>query len=217
MTKIASTARRRGGSVRAVPRERSGPIGISSGDFSTPVVRKRTTTQPRGFRRRRQGAGLIVGRAGQRRRPPRCRRSPNRGRWRRTPAPELPRQPQRSSAPCRRPEDAFDADAGRDAHPAAAAALRRKPVWRGRARAPGHRRRGGGTRRRGRRRPSARLGPADAAARVSSRRRRRWLPSPSRRRRRRRRRWSRRRRHRSSRRHARQGRRSRRRERHDRS
>jgi SAM-dependent methyltransferase len=30
------------------PRERSGPIGISSGDFSTPVVRKRTTTQPRG-------------------------------------------------------------------------------------------------------------------------------------------------------------------------
>jgi len=32
----------------AGPRERSGPIGISSGDFSTPVVRKRTTTQPRG-------------------------------------------------------------------------------------------------------------------------------------------------------------------------
>jgi SAM-dependent methyltransferase len=30
------------------PRERSGPIGISSGDFATPVVRKRTTTQPRG-------------------------------------------------------------------------------------------------------------------------------------------------------------------------
>jgi SAM-dependent methyltransferase len=30
------------------PRDRSGPIGISSGDFSTPVVRKRTTTQPRG-------------------------------------------------------------------------------------------------------------------------------------------------------------------------
>ena len=36
--------------VRAAgPRERSGPIGISSGDFSTPVVRKRTTTQPRGI------------------------------------------------------------------------------------------------------------------------------------------------------------------------
>ena len=33
----------------AGPRERSGPIGISSGDFSTPVVRKRTTTQPRGI------------------------------------------------------------------------------------------------------------------------------------------------------------------------
>jgi SAM-dependent methyltransferase len=32
-----------------VPRERSGPIGISSGDFATPVVRKRTTTQPRGL------------------------------------------------------------------------------------------------------------------------------------------------------------------------
>lgn len=29
------------------PPERSGPIGIASGDFSTPVVRKRTTTQPR--------------------------------------------------------------------------------------------------------------------------------------------------------------------------
>jgi len=35
--------------VRAAgPRERSGPIGITSGDFSTPLVRKRTTTQPRG-------------------------------------------------------------------------------------------------------------------------------------------------------------------------
>jgi SAM-dependent methyltransferase len=31
-----------------VPRERSGPIGIASGDFSTPSVRRRTTTQPRG-------------------------------------------------------------------------------------------------------------------------------------------------------------------------
>ena len=30
------------------PRERSGPIGITSGDFATPLVRKRTTTQPRG-------------------------------------------------------------------------------------------------------------------------------------------------------------------------
>jgi SAM-dependent methyltransferase len=33
----------------AVPRERSGPIGISKGDFSTPIVRRRTTTQPRGL------------------------------------------------------------------------------------------------------------------------------------------------------------------------
>jgi SAM-dependent methyltransferase len=33
----------------AVPRERSGPIGISKGDFSTPIVRRRTTTQPRGI------------------------------------------------------------------------------------------------------------------------------------------------------------------------
>lgn len=32
----------------AVPRERSGPIGIASGDFATPSVRRRTTTQPRG-------------------------------------------------------------------------------------------------------------------------------------------------------------------------
>ncbi|HVT07555.1 MAG TPA: methyltransferase domain-containing protein [Polyangia bacterium] len=31
-----------------IPRERSGPIGIASGDFATPSVRKRTTTQPRG-------------------------------------------------------------------------------------------------------------------------------------------------------------------------
>jgi SAM-dependent methyltransferase len=31
-----------------VPRERSGPIGIASGDFATPSVRRRTTTQPRG-------------------------------------------------------------------------------------------------------------------------------------------------------------------------
>jgi SAM-dependent methyltransferase len=31
------------------PRERSGPIGITSGDFATPMVRKRTTTQPRGI------------------------------------------------------------------------------------------------------------------------------------------------------------------------
>ena len=31
-----------------VARERSGPIGIASGDFSTPSVRRRTTTQPRG-------------------------------------------------------------------------------------------------------------------------------------------------------------------------
>src|SRR6202142_935102 len=29
-------------------RERSGPIGIASGDFATPSVRRRTTTQPRG-------------------------------------------------------------------------------------------------------------------------------------------------------------------------
>ena len=43
------TARRRDGSVRRGRRERSGPIGISSGDFSTPLVRKRTTTQPRGI------------------------------------------------------------------------------------------------------------------------------------------------------------------------
>jgi hypothetical protein len=33
----------------AVPRERSGPIGISKGDFATPIVRRRTTTQPRGI------------------------------------------------------------------------------------------------------------------------------------------------------------------------
>jgi SAM-dependent methyltransferase len=31
------------------PRERSGPIAISGGDFATPLVRRRTTTQPRGL------------------------------------------------------------------------------------------------------------------------------------------------------------------------
>ena len=43
---VAAAASRRsrvGGS-----REHSGPIGIASGDFSTPTVRRRTTTQPRG-------------------------------------------------------------------------------------------------------------------------------------------------------------------------
>jgi SAM-dependent methyltransferase len=40
----AASRRQRAG----VPRERSGPIGIASGDFSTPTVRRRTTTQPRG-------------------------------------------------------------------------------------------------------------------------------------------------------------------------
>ena len=49
-TKLAVTAagvrRPRVGS--AVARERSGPIGIASGDFSTPSVRRRTITQPRG-------------------------------------------------------------------------------------------------------------------------------------------------------------------------
>src|SRR5450631_4773109 len=49
-TKLAVTAagvrRPRVGS--AVARERSGPIGIASGDFATPSVRRRTTTQPRG-------------------------------------------------------------------------------------------------------------------------------------------------------------------------
>ena len=43
---VAGARRPRVGS--AVPRERSGPIGIASGDFSTPSVRRRTTTQPRG-------------------------------------------------------------------------------------------------------------------------------------------------------------------------
>ncbi len=42
----ASARRPRVGS--AVARERSGPIGIASGDFSTPSVRRRTITQPRG-------------------------------------------------------------------------------------------------------------------------------------------------------------------------
>ena len=44
-----AVAPRRGARVgSAVTRERSGPIGIASGDFATPTVRRRTTTQPRG-------------------------------------------------------------------------------------------------------------------------------------------------------------------------
>lgn len=51
--KVAGEVRKADGATprrvrSAGPRERSGPIGISSGDFSTPLVRKRTTTQPRG-------------------------------------------------------------------------------------------------------------------------------------------------------------------------
>ena len=45
---VAAANARRPRVGSAVPRERSGPIGIASGDFSTPSVRRRTTTQPRG-------------------------------------------------------------------------------------------------------------------------------------------------------------------------
>ena len=49
-TKPAADAAKAGARPRAaVPRERSGPIGISKGDFATPIVRRRTTTQPRGI------------------------------------------------------------------------------------------------------------------------------------------------------------------------
>jgi SAM-dependent methyltransferase len=41
-------ARTRSSVGRQVRAERSGPIGISGGDFATPTARKRTTTQPRG-------------------------------------------------------------------------------------------------------------------------------------------------------------------------
>jgi SAM-dependent methyltransferase len=44
---VGATVRRARVGV-AAPRERSGPIGIASGDFATPSVRRRTTTQPRG-------------------------------------------------------------------------------------------------------------------------------------------------------------------------
>ena len=45
---VAAAGARRPRVGAAVPRERSGPIGIASGDFSTPSVRRRTITQPRG-------------------------------------------------------------------------------------------------------------------------------------------------------------------------
>jgi len=41
-------ARTRSSGAKSVRAERSGPIGISGGDFATPSSRKRTTTQPRG-------------------------------------------------------------------------------------------------------------------------------------------------------------------------
>jgi SAM-dependent methyltransferase len=47
----SQSGKRKDGVRRAragMARERSGPIGIASGDFATPSVRKRTTTQPRG-------------------------------------------------------------------------------------------------------------------------------------------------------------------------
>jgi SAM-dependent methyltransferase len=44
----AEPARTRSSVGRQVRGERSGPIGISGGDFATPTARKRTTTQPRG-------------------------------------------------------------------------------------------------------------------------------------------------------------------------
>jgi SAM-dependent methyltransferase len=47
----SQTGKRKDGLRRSrpgIPRERSGPIGIASGDFATPSVRKRTITQPRG-------------------------------------------------------------------------------------------------------------------------------------------------------------------------
>ena len=46
VAQVAAAASRR--QRAGVPHERSGPIGIASGDFSTPTVRRRTTTQPRG-------------------------------------------------------------------------------------------------------------------------------------------------------------------------
>ena len=45
---IAAAGARRPRVGSSVARERSGPIGIASGDFSTPSVRRRTITQPRG-------------------------------------------------------------------------------------------------------------------------------------------------------------------------
>jgi SAM-dependent methyltransferase len=46
--RVVGAAPRRARVGSGVARERSGPIGIASGDFATPTVRRRTTTQPRG-------------------------------------------------------------------------------------------------------------------------------------------------------------------------
>ncbi|HEX4047575.1 MAG TPA: class I SAM-dependent methyltransferase [Elusimicrobiota bacterium] len=47
-TRAVGAGMRRARVGSAVARERSGPIGIASGDFATPSVRRRTITQPRG-------------------------------------------------------------------------------------------------------------------------------------------------------------------------
>jgi SAM-dependent methyltransferase len=46
---VTAPARTRSAGVRQGRGDRSGPIGISGGDFATPSARKRTTTQPRGL------------------------------------------------------------------------------------------------------------------------------------------------------------------------
>jgi SAM-dependent methyltransferase len=46
---VTDQARARPAATRQARGDRSGPIGISGGDFATPTARKRTTTQPRGL------------------------------------------------------------------------------------------------------------------------------------------------------------------------
>jgi SAM-dependent methyltransferase len=46
---VAAPAQAKPSGARQARGDRSGPIGISGGDFATPTARKRTTTQPRGL------------------------------------------------------------------------------------------------------------------------------------------------------------------------
>ena len=148
----------------AGPRERSGPIGISSGDFSTPLVRKRTTTQPRGVPA--VGAKAPASSLDE---PVSAATADDSAEFEEqpTPAPETTDMGVVGAMPSN-PVDAIPVAMP---VPPAASAGRRRPVRGRRARPRGHRCRSGRPCGRSSGGPGARFGPADAAAGDSCHRR----------------------------------------------